>query len=217
MNKHNFNVGDTVIRTVESHDPSRFGIVGTEYVVLDVPYAGAIEVINQWSSTAGYFELVPRCTKQLVENTTAYGLLSKEMQDAFAESAGPIEVYTKLGAWTEVVKTYAGHRIGGDGIWKQGSVFKLLPNRVYRLVTKPVVKPSIDWSQIDPKFQYLAVDGDGDAFIYEAKPTYQAWGGKTEGIWIENGGDEARVNFMSSYKPGNNCPSKGALVKRPKT
>jgi hypothetical protein len=75
-------------------------------------------------------------------------------------------------------------------------------------ITKKVAKPSINWEHVDSKFNYLAEDANGDAFLYEKEPfiTMTAFGSR--------GGEIAEVHMFASYVKGI-CDWKESLVKRP--
>jgi hypothetical protein len=75
-------------------------------------------------------------------------------------------------------------------------------------IVKKVAKPSINWEHVDSKFNYLAEDANGDAFLYEKEPfiTMTAFGSR--------GGEIAEVHMFASYVKGT-CDWKESLVKRP--
>jgi hypothetical protein len=195
-----FKVGDTVRRFTESQWPNEFGAKGQEYTVLDVDSQDNIKVSTTGSYTrqSNFTLVLSDVDHRLFVNKTPYGLLSKEMQESFAASSGPFEVYTKRGDWTQ---SYAP-----DG----GNAIKMLSNRVYRLMPKPATtKPSIDWTQIDPRFKYLTTDKDGKSFVYQDMPTWAI------DEWC-NRQRLSEVNFLVSYVAGT-CDPKDSLVERPKT
>lgn len=74
----------------------------------------------------------------------------------------------------------------------------------YRIVFK---KPSIDWSHVSPDYKYLAIDSDGDAFLYQEKPR--------EGLsaWINDSVCYISTDSFSSYAPGN-CNWRDSLIER---
>ncbi len=69
-------------------------------------------------------------------------------------------------------------------------------------------KPSINWEHVDSKFNYLAEDANGDAFLYEKEPF------STMTAFRNGGGDVAEVFMFASYVKGT-CDWKESLVKRP--
>ena len=75
-------------------------------------------------------------------------------------------------------------------------------------IIKKVAKPYINWEHVDSKFNYLAEDANGDAFLYEKEPfvTVTAFGSR--------GGEIAEVHMFASYVKGT-CDWKESLVKRP--
>lgn len=75
-------------------------------------------------------------------------------------------------------------------------------------IVKKVAKPSINWEHVDSKFNYLAEDANGDAFLYEKEPF------STMTAFCNGGGDVAEVFMFASYVKGT-CDWKESLVKRP--
>ena len=70
-------------------------------------------------------------------------------------------------------------------------------------------KPSIDWDHVRPNYVALAVDEDGEAYLYTSEPypkTDEAWG---------NGARCVSTSAMGSFKAGN-CHWRDSLVTRPK-
>lgn len=78
-------------------------------------------------------------------------------------------------------------------------------------IVKKVTKPSINWEHVHSKFNYLAEDFGGAAFLYEEKPfaADAGWGVPSCSSEI------AEVNMFASYTPGT-CDWKDSLVARPK-
>lgn len=74
-----------------------------------------------------------------------------------------------------LVKFAAG---GGDNYTMSGKSHVKHENRslypypveVVKKVVKEVVKPSINWEAVDARFNYLAVDADGSAYLYRDMP-----------------------------------------------
>ena len=75
-------------------------------------------------------------------------------------------------------------------------------------ITKATPKPSIDWSHVDSKFNYLAEDADGVVFLYEKEPFLSL------DFWSMQGGKVSAVYMFASYIPGT-CDWKDSLVARP--
>ena len=74
-------------------------------------------------------------------------------------------------------------------------------------ITKAATKPSIDWGHVSEEFQYLAMDADGECYIYSDKPR------QGERQWISS----LRLAFathFASFVPGT-CDWTDSLVKRP--
>ena len=69
-------------------------------------------------------------------------------------------------------------------------------------------KPSINWEHVSSKFNYLAEDADGVAFLYEDKPF------TSMETWMVDNGELAVAHMLASYTKGS-CDWKESLVKRP--
>lgn len=76
----------------------------------------------------------------------------------------------------------------------------------YRI--KPT-KPSIDWSHVSEELKYLAVDDDGQGFLFKDKPTTQEGG-----YWFVETPLIVNARGFNSYKAGN-CDWRDSLVERP--
>ena len=70
-------------------------------------------------------------------------------------------------------------------------------------------KPSINWEHVNEKYKWLAVNADGDAYVFENKPKVDA-----TDYWFSLKGRLSEVNGLASYIPGT-CDWKDALVERP--
>ena len=68
-------------------------------------------------------------------------------------------------------------------------------------------KPSIDWSHVSKDFQYLAMDEDGEFYLYSDKPLQ----GNQQ--WTTNLPYTPAIHF-ASFTPGT-CDWEDSLVKRP--
>ena len=75
--------------------------------------------------------------------------------------------------------------------------------RCYR---KAVIKPSIDWSHVAERFDWMATDEDGETYAYEREPSIR------NNIWGASG-VHVRVVAFASFKPGT-CDWKDSLVSR---
>ena len=71
-------------------------------------------------------------------------------------------------------------------------------------------KPSIDWSQINDKYKWLAVDANECAYVYENEPNID---GST--FWCSSSATYFPVNGLVSYSRGT-CDWKDSLIERPK-
>ena len=75
-------------------------------------------------------------------------------------------------------------------------------------IVKKVTKPSINWEHVDSKFNYLAEDACGTAFLYKEEPFIASTS------WGIQSGDAVEAYTFASYVKGT-CSWKESLVKRP--
>lgn len=76
----------------------------------------------------------------------------------------------------------------------------------YRIST--ATKPSIDWSQVDDEYLYLAKNRNGKGYLYKSKPDLG------DNLWLEDNAP-ANANSHKSYTPGN-CYWRYSLIERPR-
>lgn len=126
----------------------------------------------------------------MFNNRVPFGLLSEEEQKALKKWKGDLEVYCSDGNWSKI------HNL----IWHYNSTYRAKP--------LPIIKPSINWDHVSKEYNWLAVDGDGTAFLHKNKP-YLA-----ERRWTHNISGAAGVRTFSSYSRGN-APWQDSLVQRP--
>ena len=75
-------------------------------------------------------------------------------------------------------------------------------------ITKATInKPSIDWNHVSEDFKYLAMDEDGECYLYTDKPRQGEW------QWATNLPCTPAFHF-ASFTSGT-CDWKDSLVKRP--
>ena len=74
-------------------------------------------------------------------------------------------------------------------------------------VVKAITKPSIDWDHVSEDFQYLAMDADGESYLYTDKPQ------QGERQWTTNLPCTPAIHFVA-VTPGT-CGWRDSLVKRP--
>ena len=74
-------------------------------------------------------------------------------------------------------------------------------------ITKAVTKPSIDWNHVSEDFKYLAMDADGECYIYSDKPS------RGERQWVRSLRITVADHF-ASFTPGT-CDWRDSLVERP--
>ena len=77
-------------------------------------------------------------------------------------------------------------------------------------IVKKVVKPSINWDHVHGKYNYLAADDMGNAWLYGKEPTID----DDNGYWDVELGEFVLADTHVSYVPGT-CDWKESLVKRP--
>ena len=77
-------------------------------------------------------------------------------------------------------------------------------------IVKKVVKPSINWDHVHGKYNYLAADDMGNAWLYGKEPTID----DDNGCWDVELGEFALADTHVSYAPGT-CDWTDSLVKRP--
>ena len=75
-------------------------------------------------------------------------------------------------------------------------------------IVKKVSKPYINWEHVDSKFNYLAEDSCGTAFLYKEEPFIASTS------WGIQSGDVAEVFMFASYVKGT-CDWEDSLIKRP--
>ena len=75
-------------------------------------------------------------------------------------------------------------------------------------IVKKITKPSINWEHVDSKFNYLAEDACGTAFLYKEEPFIASTS------WGIQSGDAVEAYTFASYVKGT-CSWKESLVKRP--
>ena len=95
-----------------------------------------------------------------------------------------------------------------DGKFKDYAAQTLFPHPTE--IVKKVVKPSINWDHVHGKYNYLAADDRGNAWLYGKEPTIDDDGG----YWDVELGELALADTHASYIPGT-CDWKESLVKRP--
>ena len=97
-----------------------------------------------------------------------------------------------------------------DGKYVLNTAQVLFPHPVD--VIKKVTKPSINWEHIHGKYNYLAVDDMGNAWLYGKEPTID----DDNGCWDVELGEFALADTHVSYAPGT-CNWKESLIKRPES
>ena len=123
--------------------------------------------------------------------------------------AGEVTQIINNGGQYPLLVEFPGKRVEGytlDGKYRLDARPVLFPHPVE--VIKKVTKPSINWEHVDSKFEYLAEDPSGSAFLYEEKPfiALTSWG--------IQGGEAVEAFMFASYEKGT-CNWKESLVKRP--
>ncbi len=86
----------------------------------------------------------------------------------------------------------------------------LFQHPVKIVLDESATKPSIDWSHVHGKYNYLATDDMGNAWLYGKEPTID----DDNGCWDVELSEFALADTHVSYAPGT-CDWKESLVKRP--
>ena len=76
-------------------------------------------------------------------------------------------------------------------------------------ITKAVTKPSIDWNHVSEDFKYLAMDADGESYLYTDKPRQGEWRWR----WASSPRLAPAFHF-ASFTSGT-CDWRDSLVERP--
>ena len=92
-----------------------------------------------------------------------------------------------------------------DGKYHDEGNVTLFPHPIE--IVKATIKPSINWSHVSKDFRYLAMDEDGEFYLYSDKPLQ----GNQQ--WVSNLTYTPAIHF-SSFTPGT-CDWEDSLVKRP--
>lgn len=95
-----------------------------------------------------------------------------------------------------------------DGKFQTNATQTLFPYPVE--ITKKVVKPSINWDHVAPKYKYFSEDSEGNAFLYGEEP-YVA---TDASAWYAQSDEVVEALGFASYTKGT-CHWKDSLVKRP--
>ncbi len=127
-------------------------------------------------------------------HSSRFGDLSKEDKLALFEAwleGSQIQIYV-ADEWFDVLKP----------VWCHDYVHRI----------KPDEPDSIDWSQVNPKWKYMARDGDGEVVLYTIEPKFdedcQYWN-----VCLCSGSQDI-TDIVSSYVQGTVHP-RDSLVKRP--
>lgn len=94
-----------------------------------------------------------------------------------------------------------------DGKYQSHAAQTLFPYPVE--IIKKVAKPSINWEHVNSKFNYLAEEPEGGAFLSEEEPFIAA-----SSAWGVTSGEVVEAHMFASYVKGT-CDWKDSLIKRP--
>lgn len=157
--------------------------ISTDSVGLDECF-----VFDDTSQGYEYWIEINRATEKL----KPFGELSDserlELLDAYYNKGRNVEFFS-MGHWITVIPKWLG-------------------DRVYRI--KQAEKPSINWDEVSDAYNYLAVDEDGEGFLFVVRPNIVDlnWFSVHCNIRVIN------AEVFKSFKPGN-CDWKESLVERP--
>ena len=76
-------------------------------------------------------------------------------------------------------------------------------------IVSRVVRPTIDWSHVHSKYQWLAKDPDGSHWLYEEQPIQTRYG------WESKEGDCTCADGFATLSPGS-CDWEDSVIARPK-
>lgn len=123
-------------------------------------------------------------------NKTPYGLMTPQEQDyliALRQAGATFHVWSTTGDFWLKIKSP-----------RDFEHFEVL-----RVSAPEKVKPSIDWSAINKKWNWLAMDSDGTWYLYDKSPDLII----NSGIWGSANSDyECRLlrsDLLRSFEPGN--------------
>ena len=77
-------------------------------------------------------------------------------------------------------------------------------------IVKKVMKPSINWEHVGSKFNYLAEDSEGGAYLFVEEP-YVA---TDASAWYAQSDEVVEAHGFASYTPGT-CDWRASLISRP--
>lgn len=118
-----------------------------------------------------------------------FGLLPEEVKEAL-KAYDHVETYS-LGEW----------RACPNPLWESALAYRAKPI--------PTTKPSIDWSQVNPRFKWLARDNCCDyCYLFEDKPILEG------NYWQVDAGRVFQAEVFTSMTLGT-CAWNDSLVKRP--
>lgn len=176
--------------------------------ILQASIEGPLTPIQKLSKACLDCDFVP---KQIVLDALA------QVNSAFEVLTGPEDIYEINipfdlldGETKEALIAHKDLECFMDNIWRPLKCDpKIIPHVAIRAV-KPT-KPSINWDQVVSKFKWLAMDEDGEYFLFTEKPEFDAEDGMWKAVWIDM--QDPRV--FTSFIPGT-CKAKYSLIERPK-
>lgn len=100
--------------------------------------------------------------------------------------------------------------LGSNEPWRPiaGNLISWAEFNEYRIKPTKPTKPSIDWSHVDKRYNWLAKNDDGNAFLYDRVPWSQGY------AFVGWAGSYVRADAFSSYSPGT-CDWRDSLIVRP--
>ena len=139
--------------------------------------------------------------KMLEENTTAWGLLSTEMQNAFLACTA-VSYYGLDGNWSK--SNLSPHSLTTD------------KTIVLRKYVAPLTKPDIPWDMIQEEYKYAVKNHYGNIWIYDFLPLVYNPALETKGYWYpsQRNADKKCISDFLKIDPGT-CDWKDSLVERP--
>ena len=126
--------------------------------------------------------LTKKQIRALRRNTTPFGLLSKEMKDAFRANEGPIEYYSFSGEkW----------RFTEEPVWGNQYIYRLAT-----LAESALIPDVVPWGDIAPGWDYFARDENGYPKV--AKIPFI----KDYDVFVAGDGSTVHIAAFANYRIG---------------
>lgn len=104
----------------------------------------------------------------------------------------------------KVAQTY--HCVGWVDRYVKTSPF--VNGNIYRIKPEEKNKPSIDWDHVSEEYKFLAIDEDGEVWLFAEKPSI------CMSSFVSLGGEISKADALASLDRGN-CSWEDSLIERP--